>query len=149
MRVRPSLLLFFSKHGSSNQTTHTLEQIRGLKPFVNKSECPECKHNSFSVLESRKVSKGRRRRFSCEVCGFRETRYEISGVDYERFLELERAFKAFEKVMNSSAVEDVEKETKSIPCSECFFFDSSGCSFDIPEANTSDAVGCNNFKKQC
>lgn len=126
---------------------HTLEQIRGLKPFANKSECPECKNNSFSVLESRKVSRGRRRRFSCEVCGFRETRYEISGDDYERFLDLERAFKAFEKVMNSSAVEDVKEETKSIPCSKCFFFDSSGCSFDIPEANTPDAVDCNNFKE--
>jgi len=62
-------------------------------------------------------------------------------------LELEKAFKAFEKVMNSSVVEDVEEETKSIPCSECFFFDSSGCSFDIPEANTPDAFGCNNFKE--
>jgi hypothetical protein len=126
---------------------HTLEQMRGLKPFANKSECPECKNNSFSILESRRVSKGRRRRFSCDACGFRETRYEISGPDYERFLKLERAFMAFEKVMNFSAIENVREETKSIPCSECFFFDSSGCSFDIPEANTPDAVGCNNFKE--
>jgi hypothetical protein len=125
---------------------HTLEQIRGLKPFANKSECPECKHNSFSVLESRKVSKGRRRRFSCEVCGFRETRYEISGVDYERFLELEKAFKAFKKVMSSSAEEDVVESTEDIPCSRCFFLDSSGCTFDLPEANTAEAISCNNFQ---
>ncbi len=48
---------------------HTPEQIRGLKPFVKKSECPECKHNSFSVLESRKVSRGRRRRFFVKFAG--------------------------------------------------------------------------------
>lgn len=125
---------------------HTIEQIRGLKPFANKSECPECKNNSFSVLESRKVSKGRRRRFSCDVCGFRETRYEISGSDYERFLELERAFKAFEKVMSLSVEENTTTNTQDIPCSDCFFFDSSGCSFGLPEANTFDAISCNNFR---
>jgi hypothetical protein len=123
---------------------HTVEQIRGLRS--NKAQCPCCKEPAFIVLESRKVPEGTRRRHACEKCFFRETRFEINNEAYQELKELRAAFKriknSLERMKTQEDLEDVD-----LPCTSCAHKTKFGCSFDYPEANTSEAIGCTQYVK--
>ena len=123
---------------------HTVDQIRGLRS--NKAQCPRCKEPAFIVLESRKVPEGTRRRHACEKCFFRETRFEINNEAYQELKELRAAFKriknSLERMKTWEDLEDVD-----LPCTSCAHKTKFGCSFDYPEANTSEAIGCTQYVK--
>ena len=46
-----------------------------------------------------------------------------------------------------AATPSVVKEIPEIPCCDCAHLTPNGCSFDIPEAQTTEAKGCNLFKE--
>ena len=123
---------------------HTVDQIRGLRS--NKAQCPRCKEPAFIVLESRKVPEGTRRRHACEKCFFRETRFEINNEAYQELKELRAAFKrikdSLERMKTWEDLEDVD-----LPCTSCAHKTKFGCSFDYPEANTAEAIGCTQYVK--
>ena len=94
--------------------------------------CPECNSKGYKIIESRKIVEGRRRRFSCSKCSFRETRYDINSDAYSELLNLRQRFNT----------------TKECPCFDCVNFSSrSGCGFSLPEFATEEAIGCTMFKK--
>lgn len=123
---------------------HTVDQIRGLR--TNKSKCPCCGEPAFIVRESRKIPEGVRRRHSCEKCFHRETRFEITSSAYNELKELRIAvkhIKSYIEAVNAYVVpEDVE-----IPCTSCSHKTKYGCSFEYPEADSVDAIGCTQYEK--
>ena len=122
---------------------HTADQVRGL--LSSKAECPRCGEPAFRVIESRKVPEGKRRRHECEKCFFRETRFEITGEAYKELKELRIAIKhikdSLEKTKEFKVSEDVD-----LPCVSCAHKTKYGCSFDYPEADTADAIGCTQYE---
>ena len=122
---------------------HTVDQVRGL--LSSKAECPRCGEPAFRVIESRKVPEGKRRRHECEKCLFRETRFEITGEAYKELKELRIAIKhikdSLEKTKEFKVSEDVD-----LPCVSCAHKTKYGCSFDYPEADTADAIGCTQYE---
>ena len=123
---------------------HTVDQIRGLR--TNKAKCPCCSEPAFVVLESRKVPEGTRRRHTCEKCFYRETRFEISNEAYQELKELRMALKHIKNSLERTKAY-VEPEDVYIPCTSCAHKTKFGCSFDYPEADTVDAIGCTQYSK--
>jgi hypothetical protein len=123
---------------------HTVDQIRGLRS--NKSECPSCGKPAFRVIESRKIPEGTRRRRECEKCFFRNTRFEITDEAYKELKELRIAIKHIkDSLKKTKEVEALEDD--DLPCDSCAHKNSYGCSFDYPEVNTTDAIGCTQYVK--
>ena len=123
---------------------HTVDQIRGLR--TNKAKCPCCGEPAFVVLESRKVPEGIRRRHTCEKCFYRETRFEISNEAYQELKELRTALKHIKNSLDRTRTY-VEPEDVDLPCTTCAHKTKFGCSFDYPEAETVDAIGCTQYSK--
>lgn len=48
--------------------------------------------------------------------------------------------------LKSDGATVVSVEVDEIPCCDCVHLTTNGCSFDIPEAQTEDAKGCNLFQ---
>ena len=123
---------------------HTVDQIRGLR--TNKAKCPCCSEPAFVVLESRKVPEGIRRRHTCEKCFYRETRFEISNEAYQELKELRTALKHIKNSLDRTRTY-AEPEDVDLPCTSCAHKTKFGCSFDYPEAETVDAIGCTQYSK--
>jgi C4-type Zn-finger protein len=123
---------------------HTVDQIRGLR--TNKAKCPCCSEPAFVVLESRKVPEGIRRRHTCEKCFYRETRFEISNEAYQELKELRIALKHIKNSLERTQTY-VKPEDVDLPCTTCAHKTKFGCSFDYPEAETVDAIGCTQYSK--
>lgn len=63
----------------------------GFREFKDITFCERCGNESISVNDTRIVSKIRRRRRICTLCGHRITTYEISKEDLEKLLAKENA----------------------------------------------------------
>ncbi len=134
---------------------HTPEQVSGLVSLHQFKECISCGEPKAKVKESRKVFDGIRRRYECLVCGCRYTTYEVGSDVYEELRSLRSKFSQLQQIFGEvnpplqqvSIPEPIEiQQPDGIPCCDCVHMTPYGCSFDIPEAQTEDARGCNLFQ---
>lgn len=80
--------------------------------------------------------------------------HEISAESYEELRMLRSKFALIKSAVldvvsiptQTEATPMVVKEAPKIPCCDCVHLSSYGCSFDIPEAQTEEAKGCNLFQ---
>jgi predicted RNA-binding Zn-ribbon protein involved in translation (DUF1610 family) len=132
---------------------HSDYQMRGLAEYQQMRECTHCGQKSFRVIETRQQKDARRRRYQCDLCGHRETRYELEQEIYEEFVQLRRNFKALSKIFTShlvnETIEELAPANDEYRCLSCgFYAKSSGyCSLEIPECGTSDANDCPSYIK--
>jgi len=134
---------------------HTETQLSGFYAYHATKECPACSSHKFKVIESRKTFEGTRRRYKCLSCDHRQTMHEISSEIYEELRMLRSKFALIKNAvldvapgpLESTVVVETPKETSEIPCCDCVHLTAYGCSFDIPEAQTEEARGCNLFKE--
>lgn len=133
---------------------HTPEQISGLLSVQQLKECPACGEQKSKVKESRKVFEGVRRRYVCLSCDYKYTTYEVDSSVYEelrslrsKFSQLQQIFGDVNPPLREATPEPVAVSVPDgIPCCDCVHLTPYGCSFDIPEAETEDARGCNLFQ---
>jgi hypothetical protein len=133
---------------------HDNNQLQGLYEFHKTKECPLCGELKAKVKESRKIFEGTRRRYSCFGCDHKYTTYEINSEAYEELRTLRIKFGQLENIFNSVhqpvqqpvQLEPISAVPEGIPCSDCAHLTPYGCSFDIPEAQTEEAQGCNLFQ---
>ena len=115
--------------------------------------CPKCDSKGYKIIESRKIVEGRRRRFSCSKCSFRETRYDINSDAYSELLSLRQRFNTLATVFAGASIDheltkEIVNNTEECPCFDCVNFSSrNGCGFSLPEFATEEAIGCTMFKK--
>jgi hypothetical protein len=134
---------------------HTETQLSGFYAYHSTKECPACNSHKFKVIESRKTFEGTRRRYKCLSCDYRQTMHEISAESYEELRVLRSKFALIRNAVlevapdpvATTATPSVVKEIPEIPCCDCAHLTPNGCSFDIPEAQTTEARGCNLFKE--
>jgi hypothetical protein len=134
---------------------HTETQLSGFYAYHATKECPACNSHKFKVIESRKTFEGTRRRYKCLSCDYRQTMHEISAESYEELRVLRSKFALIRNAVlevapdpvATTATPSVVKEIPEIPCCDCAHLTPNGCSFDIPEAQTTEARGCNLFKE--
>lgn len=132
---------------------HTEEQLRGLQAYSNMAVCPQCDSRTFKVSETRKTTDAQRRRYVCQTCDFRQTRFDISSETYDELIALRRNFKAMSKIFTAHVVGETLNElsvtSEGIPCYSCNFFNKAtgDCSLDIPECDTDEAVDCPSYTK--
>jgi hypothetical protein len=122
------------------------------QPPRDLTQCPKCGKHAFYVLETRSNRTYIRRRKHCKECKFRATFYEISQ---ERYQQLEEDSKTLKKLLDhlqelvTGRGELVEKfivpNKVTIPCDRCDHANGDRCSFDYPEAFTSEAYDCSMF----
>lgn len=130
---------------------HSDYQMRGLAEYQQMRECTHCGQKSFRVIETRQQKDARRRRYQCDLCGHRETRYELDQDIYEEFVQLRRNFKALSKIFTSQTVnetlEEIHADKSECQCFTCgFYAKASGyCSLEIPECGTTDANDCSSY----
>jgi|DEB0MinimDraft_3_1074331.scaffolds.fasta_scaffold08390_3 hypothetical protein len=128
--------------------TKSKQDTRFANLESRKIACPKCKQAAFGVIESRKTVDSTRRRFECEACGHRETRYEVSASTYTELVELRRKFKELQSLLGVALKEtELKDELEVIPCYTCVYLGKYGCSFDYPEAYTEGAFDCVQYKK--
>jgi len=128
---------------------HAEIQLEGFRTQLTKLVCPKCGTRSYRTIESHlEKNLVRRRRYCCSKCSYRETRFELSSDLYDEYCKLKKDFEALSKFfvnITHEAPEDLKKSVKDIPCYSCEYFEVHGCSFDLPEAGSYEADGCNNF----
>ena len=136
---------------------HTEAQLSGFYAYHGSRECPSCGKQTFKVTESRKTFEATRRRYTCSTCGFRQTMYEISSDAYEELKQLRSKLSLIRNTVLELAGSDLAptpaptsialtEVDSAIPCLDCVHLTPKGCSFDIPEAQTEEAKGCNLFQ---
>lgn len=133
---------------------HTAAQLSGLLAYQQGKECPACNKPSCKVIESRKTFDGTRRRYECCSCDYRYTTYEIQSEAYEelrslrsKISQLQQIFADVNPPLRDTPVQaPLQLAPDGIPCCDCAHLTPYGCSFDIPEAQTEDARGCNLFQ---
>lgn len=125
---------------------HTLEQVSELKSHSKKKVCPSCGSKTFSVIETRSVPDGRRRRYCCDRCDFRQTLFEISKEAYDELIESRRLLRDMRHLLSASAPKELRTAVEHIVCYTCDFFDKKGCSFGYPEAGSVNATDCTQFQ---
>jgi transcriptional regulator NrdR family protein len=138
---------------AAQRKEHTEEQMRGLQAYSHMAVCPQCDSRTFKVAETRKTTDAQRRRYVCQTCDFRQTRFDISSETYDELIALRRNFKAMSKIFTAhvvgEALSELSVDTKEIPCYSCNFFNKAtgDCSLDIPECDTDEAVDCPSYMK--
>lgn len=140
---------------AAQKKPHSPNQLQNL---ANKRKCSSCGFASYRVLESRKISDGVRRRYICERCTHRETLYEINSDAYSDLITLRSKFNKLLSVFSGVKFESQSGdsgnvlETSKCPCEDCYFYHDTltdegfKCSYELPEAGTLNAVGCNLFE---
>jgi len=129
-------------------TPHTPSQIEGLRSRSKKSRCSFCGKYSFGVIESTKTKEGAiRRRYECGDCSRRETRFEVDSTTYDAMRKAYIAYQKIEGVVLGTTARSI-KAPEEIPCSSCAHYGVYGCSFDYPEADSFEAVGCSQYQKK-
>ena len=113
----------------------------GIQAYNLKKVCPKCGRKTLCVGETRKVVDGVRRRYHCEHCGHRCSRYEVSSESYEELLELRRVVGKIRSLLSN------DKAT-ACPCYNCSYYGEDGCSFTLPEAGSADAEGCSYYESK-
>ncbi len=92
------------------------------------------------------VPEGKKRRYSCKHCDYRETTYEIPSLAYDELAELRRLMRDVRNLISPSAPNDLQQSTKHVICYSCEHFDLKGCGFGYPEAGSLEAEGCFNYE---
>jgi len=142
---------------AAQRSKHRQEQLVNLASYNQLKECPSCNKLKSKVKESRKVFDGIRRRYQCLECDHRYTTYEIYSGVYDELIslrhkisQLQQVFADLQPPLRTSVEQDPlvlgTRVDKEIPCADCVHMKSWGCSFDLPEAETEDARGCNLFE---
>ncbi len=132
---------------------HSPDQMRGITAYQQMKACPVCGETCFRVIETRRQQDAQRRRYKCDVCGHRETRYELSQQSYEELVQLRRNFKALSKILIAQSDNEVPDEVIDVKseyqCASCCFYKetTSECSLDIPECGTEYANDCSSYIK--
>ena len=132
---------------------HSDDQLRGIAVYQQLRNCTSCGEKSFRVIETRNLKNVRRRRYQCDVCGHRDTYYELSQESYEEFVQLQKHFATLSKVFISGTAQQVQEishqQDFGYQCLSCgFYTKSSGtCSLDIPECGTPEANDCSSYLK--
>ncbi len=132
---------------------HSADQIRGITAYQQMKDCPKCGDRSFRIIETRKIQDAQRRRYKCDVCGHRDTRYEINQKSYEELAQLRRNFKALSKILIAHVNNEISDEVADVEsdyrCASCRFYNEavSECSLDIPEYGTDYANDCSSYIK--
>lgn len=150
VQIPPAVLNFMAKQNKK----HTSEQISGLWSYNNSKECPQCKSKYTKVHESRRIVDGVRRRHVCLTCSNKFTLFEVSSEIYEELKILRSQMANIRDTLGLNVTINKVKTNKSeefksdlaIPCCECIHNTTYGCSFDIPEAGTTEANLCSLFK---
>lgn len=133
---------------------HTAAQLSGILSYQPSKECPACNKPTCRVKESRKTFDAVRRRYECSSCDYRYTTYEIQSEAYDelrslrsKISQLQQIFADIAPPLTASKPEPIAQPIpEGIPCCDCAHLTPYGCSFDIPEAQTEDARGCNLFQ---
>lgn len=133
---------------AAQHSPHTTTQVSALQAYSTKKKCPRCGQRSFGVYETRAVKDGRRRRYKCSCCNFRETQYEISSSSYDELLELRRVSRDIKCLISSIAPQELRNSVEDVICYSCEHFGRHGCGFDYPEAGSKEAQGCFNFEQK-
>lgn len=139
---------------AAQRKKHSENQIRPLDEYRKLKECPNCGKHTSKVIESRKVFDGVRRRYSCLSCDYKHTTFEVSSDLYDELRSLRNKLSKLQQIFLDVAppvdmkppVPELSTQTEVIPCCDCAHLTPYGCSFEIPEAQTEDARGCNLFK---
>jgi hypothetical protein len=139
---------------AAQKKKHDENQLRALYEYRSLKECPNCGELTSKVKESRKVFDGTRRRYSCLTCDHKYTTFEVSSDLYDELRSLRNKISKLQQIFSdvappvSQPPERVvlDTEVDEIPCCDCVHLTPYGCSFDIPEAQTEAARGCNLFK---
>ena len=132
---------------------HSADQLRGITAYQQMKDCPKCGDRSFRVIETRKIQDAQRRRYKCDICGHRDTRYEINQKSYEELAQLRRNFKALSKILIAQSDNELPDEVidakSEYQCASCRFYKetTSECSLDIPECGTEYANDCSSYIK--
>ena len=152
VQVPPAVLIQMA----AQKKPHSQSQLQNL---INKPKCSNCGLAACRVLETRNILEGKRRRYNCDRCGHRETLYEINSASYSEFISLRNKFNQLlkfidgTKIVSQTDVPATEKILDDCPCSDCFYYHDTltdqgfKCSYDLPEAGSSDAAGCNLFER--
>lgn len=106
--------------------------------------CPACEVGSLVALETRNVSGINRRRRQCKECGHRVTTYEIPQETYQELRTAADTLARVQRALYPSGSPTPESEP--LPCHSCHFVASGACSFGYPEAFTTDAIGCSQYR---
>ena len=139
---------------AAQKKQHSDNQLRGLYEYRQLKECPSCGAQTSRVKESRKVFDGVRRRYSCSSCDYAYTTFEVTSDLYDELRNLRSKINKLQQIFLDIApplkTSPLQAESKvipgKIPCDDCVHLLSFGCSFDIPEAQTEDAQGCNLYQ---
>lgn len=139
---------------AAQKSKHHENQLRNLHEYRLLKDCPSCGGHTSKVKESRKVFDGVRRRYVCLSCNYRYTTFEISSDLYDELRELRNKINKLQQVFldvvpplsAAPSVPDMPAIPDGIPCCDCVHLAPYGCSFDIPEAQTEAACGCNLFQ---
>lgn len=139
---------------ATQKKKHTAAQVSGLLAYQQNKECPACDKPTCKVIESRKTFDSTRRRYECYSCNYRFTTYEIRSEVYDelrslrsKISQLQQIFADVNPPLAAVPSEPVKQSApEGIPCFDCTHLNRYGCSFDIPEAQTEDACGCNLFQ---
>ena len=140
---------------AAQKKKHDENQLQNLYEYHQLKECPNCGKKTSKAKESRKVFDGVRRRYSCSSCGHRYTTYEVDSALYDELRNLRSKINKLQQIFLDIAPPPVTKPPvldepddtpDGIPCCDCTHLTPYGCSFDIPEAQTEDARGCNLFQ---
>jgi DnaJ-class molecular chaperone len=139
---------------AAQRKKHTEAQLSGIRAYHHNKSCPSCNGNKYTVVESRKTFDATRRRYKCHDCDYRQTMYEISSESFEELRSLRSKLRTIKDaladfdivLMDAPSPCSVPLTYDTIPCLDCVHLTPNGCSFDIPEAQTEEAKGCNLFQ---
>lgn len=140
---------------AAQKKKHDENQLQNLYEYHQLKECPNCGKKTSKAKESRKVFDGVRRRYSCFSCDHRYTTYEVDSALYDELRNLRSKINKLQQifldvapplVIKPPVLDEPDDTPDGIPCCDCAHLTPYGCSFDIPEAQTEDARGCNLFQ---
>jgi len=108
--------------------------------------CPKCGEFALKTIESKPTPEGKRRRYGCKHCDYRETTYEIPSLFYDELVELRRTMREVKNLISPSAPSELQQSTRHVICYSCDHFGVKGCGFGYPEAGSLKAEGCFNYE---
>jgi predicted nucleic-acid-binding Zn-ribbon protein len=111
-----------------------------VQPF---KACPKCGHHKYSVIESREAAQGKRRRWECKQCKYRETTYEVEKSRYMSLIDKE---KLFDKIIALTGGPTFQGSQIATCEEDCHHWSKNGCTFGFPEAGGAYAEECSNYE---
>lgn len=109
--------------------------------------CSKCDSRQCYVLETKPSRHGRRRRYVCPDCGYRETTYELSQARLDELIQADRLYQAIRQLLPSTrgSGDPCKSEAALHDCVHCIHWSTDRCALDIPEAGGAYASECSVF----